>query len=185
MLGDIRRFIVAVVQHWQGLLTGGIITAGVVLYVVVSGHNLARWIYLVLFLGIFFLMSCFLAWRDEHQRAELFHDRRRQQEKADEYAPLLHEGRKIMVTWVDPARPRSRESNADQRAAAFAWMEGVKAKLTEDFGSAVAEHFNLGKPPSVALGLSEPMEHEARVITLDHLIAQMRLGLLPLWVRQP
>jgi hypothetical protein len=88
-----------------------------------------------------------------------------------------------MVKWVDAARPGSAESNAEQRAAAFGWLEVVKAKLTEDFGAAVAGHFNLGKPATAALGLSEPMEHEARVVALDGLIGQLRLGLMPLRVR--
>jgi hypothetical protein len=90
MVHDIGRFIVAVVWHWQGLLTGGVITAALLLYVVGSGHELPRWRYLVLFLWNFFPMSCFLAWRDEHHQAQQLDDRRRQQEKADEYAPLLH-----------------------------------------------------------------------------------------------
>lgn len=198
MLRDIGRFAVAVVWHWQGLVTGGVITALVLLYVVVFDHQFSRETYLLLFLGIFLPMSGFLAWRDEHRKAELLDDRRRQQEKADEYAPLVDQGRKIMVKWVAASRPEPRvtvlggnqtppaepqvDENAVQRAAAFDWLARVRAKLTEDFGPAVGSHFNLGKPADANLGVSEPREHEARVVALDKLIAGMRAGDLPVRV---
>jgi hypothetical protein len=194
MVQDIGRFVVVVVRHWQGLLTGGAITGAVLVYVVSTGQELPRWFYLVLFLGIFFPMSCFQAWRDEHHQARQLDDRRRQQEKADEYAPLLQRGRDIRVKWVDAGRQRNPptgpshewfvQENATQRAAAFDWLATVKALLEEDFGAAVATHFNLGKPASTALDVSEPMEHESRVVALDALIVNMRSGLLPLRVRE-
>jgi hypothetical protein len=184
MIADVVEFLATVVRHYHGLLTGGLIAALVVVYVGLSGHELAREIYLVLFL-VYFVISCFLTWRDEHRRARLFDDRQRQQEIADEYAPLVQQGRKIMVKWVDAARPASKESNAEQRAAAFAWLDVVRIKLADDFGAAVATHFNLGKPLTTDLGVSEPLEHQARVLALDDLIAQMRDGRLPLRVRRP
>jgi hypothetical protein len=192
---DIWRFIVAVVLHWKVLVTSSFITAVVVAYVAISKRDLAWSVYMVLFLGVYFFQSCFLAWRDEHSKAEQLDDRRRQQAKADEYAPLLDQGRKIMVKWVaasrrDPrvtGRPAPAEPDVEgvavQRAAAFDWLAHVRAKLTEDFGPAVGSHFNLGKPTDTNLGLSEPREHEARVLALDRLIDRLRAGTLPLRVQ--
>lgn len=190
MAGEVRRFMLAVIGHWQGLATGGLITALVLVYVVVSGQQLARWFYLVLFLAIFLPMSCFLAWRDQARVARLLDDRDAQQEKAAEYAPRLQAGRKIVVKWmnVGPALPPIMDA-ADyiekydvQRAAAFAWLDDVKADLEADFGPDVAVRFNLGKPVGVALGVSEPEEHQARVLFLETLIGQMRDGSLHLRV---
>jgi len=202
MTTDVRQFVLAVVRHWQGYVTGGAVMALLAVYDA-AGGMLARWYYLVLFLAAFFPLSCFLAWRDQARLARQLDDRRAQQAKADEYAPLLQQGRRIMVKWVaaslqEPPPEISfgnrspvfseletgREAAiAEHRAAAFAWSAEVKAKVEGDFGPAVGVRFNLGKPASVALGVSEPEEHQARVVFLDGLIADMRAGLLPLRVR--
>ena len=203
MLKDIRAFVVAVVRHWQGYVTGGVTMALLALYDA-AGGTLARWYYLMLFMAAFFPFSCFLAWRDQARLARQVDDRRAQQDKADEYAQLLQQGRKIMVKWVAASRQeapaelsfgddrsrvfieldKARESAiAEQRAAAFAWLAEVKANIEADFGPAVGVRFNFGKPAIVALGVSEPEEHQARVVFFDGLIADLRAGLLPLRVR--
>lgn len=202
MLADVGQFLVAVVRHWQSYVTGGAVMALLAVYDA-AGGTLARGYYLVLFAAAFFPLSCFLAWRDQARLARQLDDRSAQQDKADEYAPLLQQGRKIMVKWVaaslqeTPAEisfgdrsplfielEKEREAAiAEQRAAAFAWLADVKAKVEADFGPAVGVRFNLGKPTSVALGVSEPEEHQARVLFVDGLIADLRAGLIPLRVR--
>lgn len=109
-------------------------------------------------------------------------DRAKQQQKADEYASAVDSGRKIMVRWVDVSRKNDTAGIATERAAAFEWLKKVRAKLTTDFGSSVATRFNLGKPPDMNLGLSEPREHEARVVELAKLVSEMRSGQLPLHI---
>src|SRR5215831_6893572 len=104
MLTEIRHFVVAVFSYWQSWVTGSGITALVALYEKVANRSLPRSTYLVLFLIVFVLMSCFLAWRDEYRIARQFDDRARQQQAADEYSPLVDQGRKIVVTWVSAAR---------------------------------------------------------------------------------
>jgi hypothetical protein len=184
MLGDAWRFIIGVFGHWQGYVTGGSITALVLLYEKISGHDLPRRLYLGLFVAVFFPLSCFFAWREQYRIALLVDDKARQHEKADEYAPLLQSGRKIMVKWVDASRPGSKESNAEQRAAAFTWLDTVRNNLDQDFGPAVAMRFNLGKPRDTNLGISEPREHEARVLELETLMREMRAGQLPVRLRK-
>ncbi len=173
MFRDIGAFVIAVVRHWQGYVTGGFVMAGLAAYEKLSGRAVDRKIYAALFFGGFFLLSCFFAWRDQHRLARLLDDRSDQHEKADEYAPLLQVARRIMVKWVDvslrpPATMTLAEAIAAQRAAAFAWLDTVKKKLDEDFGVAVAVRFNLGKPADVSLGVSEPTVNIAhRVLELN------------------
>ena len=124
MIPDIWRFIVAVVQHWQGLLTGGVITAAVLMYVVGSGHDLPRWIYLALFVGIYFPMSCFLAWRDEHHRARQMDDRRRQQEQAAAVARRRAEGVQLYAREVTSGAEMERWAEEYN-----AWWETARQSL--------------------------------------------------------
>jgi hypothetical protein len=182
LLADIRDCAIAAFSYWQSYVTGGGIIALIVLWEKLANRPLPRWTYLVLFLVVFVLMSFFLAWRDEHRKAALLDDRAHQQRAANEYSPLLDRGRKIMVTWVDAIAKKDDAMIATQRTASFEWLKTVRSRLDSDFGAAVASRFNLGKPDGLPLGMSEPQEHEARVIELDRLIQEMRAGQLHLRV---
>jgi hypothetical protein len=181
-LTDIRDCAVAAFSYWQSYVTGGGITALAVLYEKIANRTLPRWTYLGLFLVVFVLMSFFLAWRAEHRLARQLDDRGRQQRAADEYSPLIDKGRKIAVTWVSAAKMSDGTKIAEQRAAAFEWLNVVRSRLENDFGPAVVTRFNLGKPQGMNLGLSEPSEHEARVVELVQLTREMREGQLHLRV---
>jgi len=148
------------------------------------GWEPKRWHFFTVFVVIFLLVSFFLSWRGEHRVAALLDDRKQQQEKADEYAPRLQSGRKIMVNWVDVSLKHDPAGIARYRKDGFEWLEATRSQLDADFGPAVAMRFNLGKPSDTSLGLSEPKEHEARVVELARLIQEMRDGRLPLRVRR-
>ena len=57
-------------------------------------------------------------------------------------------------------------------------QDTVKAQLQQDFGSAVALRFWFGKPANVPLGTSVIDEAEARWVTLNDIIKEMRNGTL-------
>lgn len=177
------RFSTSVISHWQSLVTGGIVAALWLVTEKLAGWEPKRLHFFTVFVVAFLLVFFFLSWRDEHRTALLLDDRRQQQEKADAYAPLLQSGRKIMVHWVDASLKKDESAIARYRKAGFEWLESTTSNLEADYGPAVAFRFNLGKPSDTSLGLSEPKEHEARVVELDQLIREMRDGRLPLRVR--
>ncbi len=107
-------------------------------------------------------------------------DRTRQQRKADEYEPRLHTGRKIMVKWVGTTNIKETSEYSESYEAAEKWRTDVIRLLTCDFGTSVAGRFNLGKPTGIPLGMSEQLEHEARVLELERLMREMRSGSLHL-----
>jgi len=115
--------------------------------------------------------------------ALLLDDRKHQHEKADEYAPLLQSGRKIMVNWVAVSLKNDAPGVARFRKDGFECLESAKSKLEAEFGPAIGMRFNLGKPGDTPLGVSEPKEHEARVLELDQLIRERRDGRLHVGVR--
>ena len=109
-------------------------------------------------------------------------DRRLQEEKADEYGELLDKGRKYLVKWVDGVRKVDDSIVVKNRDLSFEWLEDVRSRLQHDFGRAVSSRVNLGKPTDAIIGISEPKEHEARLVQLDTLIREMRAGTLHLSV---
>lgn len=194
-LAELWEFTWAVFSYWQSYVTGGAIMAIVGLFEKLTGRALPRWMYLVMFLVVFLPMSFFFAWRDEHrlsakrlaQREELaeqLEDRRRQQQKADEYGPILDHGRSVLVQWVDALAKANPPGIAEHRKAAFDWLGTTRKKIEDDFGRSVGDRFNLGKPTDVILGVSEPKEHEARLLELSKMMQEMRSGQLPLRVRR-
>src|SRR5205085_6770209 len=64
---DLITFIVAVISHWQAYATGGVVTMAVGLFERLSGKHLNKRTYAGLFVGVFLLVSFFMAWRDEHK----------------------------------------------------------------------------------------------------------------------
>lgn len=187
-LAELWEFTWAVFSYWQSYVTGGLITAIVRLCEKLTSKALPRRMYLVMFLVVFLVMSFFLAWQDEHRLrgklAEQLEDRSRQQQKADEYAPILDHGRSVLVRWVDALAKANLPGIAEHRKAAFDWLGTTREKIDNDFGRAVGGRFNLGKPPNVILGVSEPKEHEVRLLELSKMMQEMRSGQLPLRVRR-
>ena len=176
------RFAGSVVSYWQSLVTGGIIAALWLVAEKLAGWEPKRAYFFAVFIVVFLLVSFFLSWRDEHRIAMLLDDRKQQQAKADDYAPLLLKGHKVMVYWVDASVKKDEAGIGKYRKEGFEWLEKVRSNLETDFGKAVAARFNLGKPSDTSLGLSEPREHEARVVELERLMREMRGGRLPLRV---
>jgi uncharacterized membrane protein (UPF0136 family) len=56
-------FLRAVTSHWVSLMSGGVITAALGLYVYFSGRNVPSWVYIPI-LALFVFWACYLAWRD-------------------------------------------------------------------------------------------------------------------------
>jgi len=112
-------------------------------------------------------------------------DRRRQQQKADEYTPWINSGRDIMVYWADAQLHANQQGMIKQRDASRAWLQNVRTRLDADFGPQVAARFNFGRPSDTPIGFSEGNEHEARVAELIRMTGEMREGHLPLLLRNP
>jgi hypothetical protein len=70
MWSEIIVFALAVVSHWQGYVTGGAITGLVALVERLFDWTMPKWAYGVLYLGVFLLVSFFLAWRDQYHEAQ-------------------------------------------------------------------------------------------------------------------
>lgn len=99
------------------------------------------------------------------------------QARADEYAEqFLQPGKKRLI------EIRNKEIEMDaRRIAAKRFRElqdTVRARLQQDFGSAVALRFWFGKPGGVPFGTSVIDEAEARWVTLNDIIKEIRNGTL-------
>jgi hypothetical protein len=70
MWSEIVEFIIAVISHWQAYVTGGAITGLVALVERLSGWTMPKRAYAVLYVGVFLLVSFFLAWRDQYHEAQ-------------------------------------------------------------------------------------------------------------------
>jgi hypothetical protein len=158
MLGEVWRFIVAVIGHWQGLVTGGLITALVLGYVVVSGQQLPRWFYLVLFLAVFFPMSCFLAWRDEHRMAARF------EADQDETAVARHRAEGVQLF----ARPVTSNAELETWQRDYAtWYEAAKHRVAP-FPEPIRLKFeNLGSILGGLFGQAFNPDHNRQLIFLS------------------
>src|SRR2546426_10208419 len=110
-------------------------------------------------------------------------DRRRQQDKADEYTTWTNSGRDISVHWADAQLRGNQQGIIMQRDASRAWLRDVRTRIDADFGPQVAARFNFGRPTDTPIGFSEPKEHEARVAELIRMTGEMREGHLPIRVR--
>jgi hypothetical protein len=69
MLTEIFVFLRAVVSHWQGLVTGGIITALVSLIERLTPWRLSTRAFVGLFLGGYLIVAFFGTWRDQYRTA--------------------------------------------------------------------------------------------------------------------
>jgi hypothetical protein len=66
-MSELRLWLSAVIWHWQALVTGGVITAALEIWRRLGGRPLSRKWYIVVFIGGYFVIASFLAWRDEHR----------------------------------------------------------------------------------------------------------------------
>lgn len=66
---ELELFLFAVLAHWQALVTGGLVTAGIAIYEKRKNENVS-WKSYVLFISAFLLYSVFAAWQDEHRNTE-------------------------------------------------------------------------------------------------------------------
>jgi hypothetical protein len=183
----------ALYHHLRYVLTSSGVAVGLFFVQNIFRWNLPRWVYVVI-VGLGVLWAASAAWRDQHDEVVRQHDevvrlrgllddRERQQRAADEYSPLVDRGRKIIVRWAAAARMTDGKAMGVERDASMEWLKDIRSRLERDFGPAVASRFNLGKPEGITLGMSEPSEHEARVVELERLIREMRDGSLHLRAR--
>jgi len=66
---EILRFVLAVVSHWQSYVTGGVVTGFIAIIERLTDWKLSKRMFAVVFLGVFLLVSFFLAWRDQYREA--------------------------------------------------------------------------------------------------------------------
>ncbi|MBZ5503336.1 MAG: hypothetical protein LAN59_14080 [Acidobacteriia bacterium] len=69
MVSDIRVFLLAVILRWQSYVTGGVLTALVVLVERLFDWKMPKKTYAALFIVGCLLVSFFLAWRDQYREA--------------------------------------------------------------------------------------------------------------------
>jgi len=68
-MSEVIKFLSAVLGHWQGYVTGGIVTGLIYTIERLTEWKMPRWMFAALSLGIFLLVSFFLAWRDQYREA--------------------------------------------------------------------------------------------------------------------
>jgi len=68
-MSEPSAFVVAVVSHWQGYITGGVVAALVGVFERLTEWRMSKKAYAVVFLGVFLLVSFFLTWRDQYRIA--------------------------------------------------------------------------------------------------------------------
>jgi hypothetical protein len=68
---DLLDFVISYLSHWQSYATGGVITGVIVVAERLSGKQLTKKVYAIIFLGIFSLVAFFLTWRDQYTRANI------------------------------------------------------------------------------------------------------------------
>src|ERR1039458_3688116 len=68
-MSEIITFLMAVLSHWQGYVTGGVVTGLIYTIERLTNWKMSRRMFAVLFLGVFLLVSFFLAWRDRYREA--------------------------------------------------------------------------------------------------------------------
>jgi hypothetical protein len=69
MWNELVIFCVAVVSHWQAYVTGGAVTGIIGVVERLTDWKMPKRAYAAVFLGIFLLVSFFLAWRDQYHEA--------------------------------------------------------------------------------------------------------------------
>ena len=80
---SLPNFIRAVLSHWVGLMSGGVIVVAVGVWERLAGRNVPLHVYLILVL-LFIILACFLAWKDAHNEMRV-----RQAEAEKEQAILI------------------------------------------------------------------------------------------------
>jgi hypothetical protein len=66
---DLLYFLWSVISHWQSYATGGVVTGLIGVTERLSGKQLPRKVYALIFVASFLLAACFMAWREEFTRA--------------------------------------------------------------------------------------------------------------------
>jgi hypothetical protein len=69
MWSDLLAFSWAVLSHWQSYATGGVVTGAIGVTERLSGKQLPKKAYLLIFVVSFLLVAFFMSWRDEYTRA--------------------------------------------------------------------------------------------------------------------
>jgi hypothetical protein len=69
MLSEILVFVWAVLSHWQSYVTGGAVTGIVYFIERVTDWKMPKWAFIVVFGGVFLLVSFFLAWQEQYHEA--------------------------------------------------------------------------------------------------------------------
>lgn len=66
---DLLAFLLSFLSHWQSYATGGAVTGLIGVIERLSGKQLSKQVYSMIFVVSFSLAAFFMAWRDEHRRA--------------------------------------------------------------------------------------------------------------------
>lgn len=103
MWSDIIVFAIAVISHWQGYVTGGAITGLVALVERLLDWTMPKWAYAVLYVGVFLLVSFFLAWREQYHEAQRVPVLQSQLEGKDKEIKQLKEQPAQVQVYVPPS----------------------------------------------------------------------------------
>lgn len=166
---DWRAFLEAVWSSWWHLMTSA---AGVAMTVIGIRRGRETSGKIFLGVGLFFLLVALGGiWSDEHNlRTALEHrldGRDFAIRKAGEYGPLVQEGWKRQVEWIEgqkrPTAPQEAEG----------WRTRVRQRLDDDFGVDAANRFNIGAAQFPASPL---FDHIRRVQELSLIVQEIRRG---------
>jgi hypothetical protein len=138
---DIWRFARGLVRHWIPLVTGGAIMAGLGVLEHKTGSTLP-WPYYGTVFFLFFLYSCFAAWRDEYQRGTELEERAKpklsiqfrgthQRPEMQDLGPLRTEGSGFIETRLFRVAVRN-EGSVPINGAQLV-LESVESDHREDF----------------------------------------------------
>ncbi len=181
VVADLLSFLSAVFWRWQswagGSGTGGAVVVIVGLYERLSGHHLSKRTYVGIFVAAFLLCAFFLAWRDEHTKAEEL--RRSEhplawQRNADEMEQWRERGVTLIWQWQLPALFPNAEAEVN------AWREDMLARITRKYGLRAGGVFNTLEPSDFigagAQTATLQVQHVLRVGNFNRLIGMVSRG---------
>ena len=161
-------FLRAVKQHWLTLMSGGVITVALGIIERLSGKNVPLWVYAIIVLS-FVVLACYLAFRDEHQKA-IGSDtgERRREFLAQRLTQLLKEAAEVDFGAVQIGGGRgigalTRSANHHGRVRSFleAHWDAPIVKRYEEDGNRVleellAEVLSEGHNPKTRVAIAAP-----------------------------
>jgi hypothetical protein len=195
MVNEITEFAIALLTQWVALITGGIITAILIVYQQLSHKTIARRVYLWLLL-LFFVWASFEAWREERgqvakQKVEIedlqkqLDDRQKQQaaaaererrrvDQVNELSAAIQTGTLIMREFEEKNDPELIQSQYRN------WEKTVLDKLSQKFDVSYVNQFASARGTALML-LNHNMEGngwyslvQGKLTVLNSMLGELR-----------